>query len=186
MSDIYGAVEIRSVGIWLSVIDISSLLMKHFDLHGCLFGIDNYAGYSPLFADRGLPPDCSDAILTDTQQYMSENGHPSWVLWSELRVVDWQERAPVRDQRITEFIREEESEIKVTKWLNDPNWAWVRAALDRDPEAEILADGRVFRRLVLRRSDCLVDTDFPLLMELMACLAERFGDDNVRMVVWFD
>jgi|ERR1051325_6352545 hypothetical protein len=186
MSDIYGTVEIRRIDEWLSVINVSSLLMKHLDLNGCLFGVDNYAGYVPLFAERGLPSDCSAELLRDLQQYLRGDGHASWVSWHELRAVDWEENAPVRDQRITEFAREGDREVAVTKWLNDPHWAWVRDALVQHPEAVIETDQRVFRRLILKRSDCLADTEFPLLMKLMACLAERFGDDNVRLVVWFD
>jgi hypothetical protein len=107
------------------------------------------------------------------------------VLWSELAQVDWEETAPARDQRITEFLREGDTEQAVTKWLNDPQWNWVRDALDRDPKARVEAGTRVFRRVLLKRRDSLVDTEFPLVMRLMSCLAQRFGEQGTRLVVWF-
>jgi hypothetical protein len=48
------------------------------------------------------------------------------------------------------------------------------------------AGGRVFRRGVIRRREAIVDSDFLVLMELMSVLAVRFGDANVRVVVFFD
>jgi hypothetical protein len=187
VSSIFGAVEIRTIDEWYDVISISSLLMSHADLNACLFGVDNYAEYRPLFANRGLPHDCSFTISESAGSLITESSSPSWVLWNELEMVDWEEEAVGRDQRITEFALEDGKEIIVSKWLNrSPGDDWVREALDRDPQAVIRTDTRVFRRLILKRRDCLLDTDFPLLMNMMALLAGRFGNDHVRMVVWFD
>ena len=84
MGQMYGAVEFRAEDRWLAVIDISSLLLRHCDLYGCLFGVDNFAGYVPLFADRGAPEDLS-ADLEDEVSPLDEHRHPSWVLWSEVK-----------------------------------------------------------------------------------------------------
>jgi hypothetical protein len=54
------------------------------------------------------------------------------------------------------------------------------------PDVPVRTEGRVFKRLRLTRRDSLTDTEFPLLMSLMECLAKRYGDDHVRLVVWFD
>lgn len=182
---IYGGVEFRLGSDWLKLIEISSLLLKHSDLYACLFGVHNYAGYVPLFADRGFPSDCSESLRSEAAVYIDEVSHPSWVLWSELQRVDWEEAAIRRDERIHEFILEGNEERFVTKWLNHPGRESIRDALNVNPESIIRADMRIFRRPVLKRIDCLEGTDFPLLMKLMGCLAERFGEDGVRMVVWF-
>ena len=185
-----GAVEFSRGGVWTQVIDIGSVLFKHADLNGCLFGVDNWGGFEPLFPARGLPVDCAildyskDALGRPLQPGDLED--PSWVSWSELRAVDWEVSAVARDQRITEFALRGGEEVEVTKSLNPRGLDWVREALHEDPESVVRTDGRAFRRLLLKRKDCLADTEFPLVMKLMACLAERFGEDSVRVVVWFD
>jgi hypothetical protein len=185
MSQIYGAVEVAFGDNWCDVINVSSLLLQHFDLNACLFGVDNYAGYTPLFPDRGLPEDCALSLRAAVEALGDEECHPSWASWEELQRIDWDERATRRDLRITEFVRESGVEQAVTKSLNVAGMEDVRAALDRDPSADIVVDGRTFRRLVLTRRDSVEDTDFPLLMRLMGCLAERFGGHRVRLTVWF-
>jgi len=184
MFQINGAVEIFC-GEWCEVIKISSLLLKHADLNGCLFGVDNYARYVPLFPDRGLPEDCSVSLRATAEEYVDEDSHASWVLWSEFKRIDWEERAAAIDERVAEFARERDTEIQITKWLNKPGLEWVRDALDKDPGSVVHAGPRFFRRIRMKRRDCLEDTDFPLLMKLMECLAERFGDDGVRLTVYF-
>lgn len=185
MHQIYGAVEICVSGEWYEVINVSTLLMQHADLNGCLFGVDNFAGYRPLYADRGLPPDCADTLRARGEPFIDEDSHPSWALWSELRIVDWDERAMRNDARITEVLGEGGEERAVTKWLNEPRLQVVQDALERELDRTVTFEGRTFKRPILTRGDCLVGTDFPLVMKLMGCLAERFGDIGVRLTVWF-
>ena len=44
---------------------------------------------------------------------------------------------------------------------------------------------KIHIRRRLKRSDGIDGTEFPLLMRLMSTLGERFGYENVRLVVWF-
>ncbi len=182
----YGNVEVQFGDIWCSVIDVSSLLLKLGDLNACLFGVDNYGGFIPLFPDRGVPVDCGESMRRDIDLFMEADAHPSWAFWSELKAVDWSELAASRDMRVTEYIIEEGGvEREVTKWLSKAGLGWVRESLDRNPDSDVRDGNRLFRRVVMRRSDVLADTEFPLLMELMACLAKTFGDAGVRIFVWF-
>ncbi|AUX48455.1 uncharacterized protein SOCE26_099900 [Sorangium cellulosum] len=184
MAQIYGAVEFRIRDEWYDVIYISSLLLQHCDLNGCLFGVDNYAGFVPLFANRGIPADCSENMRQKMDVYLDDESWPSWVLYSELIRVDWDECALSRDCRISEYVVcADGKENFVTKWLNKLGCDWVRQVLETEQEAR--SGDRVFRRPVLRRADAIADTEFGLLMKLMACLADRFGADGVRLVVWF-
>lgn len=187
MAYIHGVVEFFVGDEWYEVVNVGALLLRHCDLYGCLFGVDNYGGFVPLFEGRGMPKDCSFTLAERTSELDFSELAPTWVLWQELKGVDWSELAPVRDERITELAAGEEGgEVMVTKGLQYPAFEWVEAALRRDPSAAIRVGHRIFRRVFLRRSDALVDTDFPLVMKLMECLAERFGDAGVRLVVWFD
>lgn len=187
MAYIHGVVEFFVGDEWYEVVNVGVLLLRHCDLYGCLFGVDNYGGFVPLFEGRGMPKDCSFTLTERTSELDDSESRASWVLWQELKEVDWSELAPVRDERITEFAAGEDGgEVRVTKGLDYREFGWVEAALARDPSAEIRVGHRIFRRVFLRRSDAIEGTDFPLVMKLMECLAERFGVDGVRLVVWFD
>ena len=187
MAHLSGSIEYFQVDAWHEVVQVDSLLFQHSDLNGCLFGVDNFAQFDPLFDLRGIPPDLSDALSSRLQPLDEGLERSSWVLWSELKAVDWNELALTRDQRITEFaIGDDGREEAVTKWLSSPGRDHVREMLDRAPNAELVVGPRVFRRLTLQRKDALLDTEFPLVMKLMECLAGRFGGDAVRLVVWFD
>lgn len=184
---IYGYVEICIDGEWSEVINVSSILLDHSDLNGCLFGVDNYAGYRPLFAQRGFPDDLSEQVNDKLRSLRidSDESKATWASFRELNHIDWSEAATAYDKRITEYSLDEGVEARITKWLQHPRLDWVRKKLDQDPATEIRTENRVFRRGVLSRMDSLTDTDFPLLMELMRCLARRFGEEFVRLVVWF-
>ncbi|XXX81359.1 hypothetical protein WMF30_21600 [Sorangium sp. So ce134] len=185
MAQIYGSVEFQIEDEWYDVINISSLLLKHCDLNACLFGVDNHAGFAPLFADRGIPHDCSANLNATVSKFVDDENMPSWALYSELLRIDWHEPAMSRDGRIHEYkVRNDGVEEFVTKWLNKTGYDGVRELLETENEVKI--GDRVFRRPIIRREDAIVDTHFGLLMKLMACLAERFGEDGVRLVVWFD
>lgn len=183
---IYGYVEALIGDDWHDVIKISSLLSSHSDLNGCLFGVTNYANFRPLFAERGVPPDVSyDVAELITASNLKDDDHKSWFLFSELKTIDWNEPASGLDVRISEFDESGEGE-PMTKWLHKPEFEWVREKLVAEPNIPVRANGRVFKRMWLKRRDSLAGTEFPLLMDLMACLATRFGDDGVRVVVWFE
>lgn len=187
MAHMGGVVEFFVGDSWYEVIDVGSLILRHCDLFGCLFGVDNYGGFIPLFADRGMPHDGSMSLAERMKDRCMSDVVPSWVLWKELDGVDWSEVAPVRDLRTTECsVADDGTETFITKWVNKRGFEWVREALDRAPEVELRSGNLLFRRVLLRRSDALTDTDFPLVMRLMECLAERFGDEGVRLVVWFE
>src|SRR5262245_10788594 len=122
-----GWIEFEVQGDWFQVVKISALLGRHHDLSGCLFGVDNTGGFDPLFARRGFPEDSSieDAALRNE---LIADGRTSWVLWSELKDVDWEERCTVRDERISEFaVDPDGTERLVTKWLNSLAWPDVRS-----------------------------------------------------------
>jgi hypothetical protein len=185
MAQFEGSVEFLLGETWYDLFSLDTLLLNHSDLSGCLFGVDNYAGYAPLFANRGLPTDCSNSLRTLAEEWGDEAEDPSWVLWSELKRVDWDEPAEARDRRISQFTQEGNKEVFETKWLGHLDWDWVRDALDKDADATVRSGPHIFRRVIAKRTDALEGTDFPLVMKLMATLAERFGDENVRMTVWF-
>lgn len=161
----YGFVEAKlsNTGFedWYRVIDSTVLVSNPYELMGCLFGVKNFALFDPLFADRGLPEECSEEVVqeaTSADYYK----HHSWCSYSELQQVDLEESALAADLRV----------------LKTVNGISVKA-----PAAN---EGEQAEATVMSRGEALANTGFEVLMELMGVLAKRYGNDGVRWVVYFD
>ncbi|MDW5328327.1 hypothetical protein [Plantactinospora sp. KLBMP9567] len=194
-TDIAGGVEIRPHGPgspWL-LADVSlDALPRHYDAFGLLFGVQNYAGFEPVAPGRGLPEDASPDLL-GLQLVDSEHGH-TWVAWTQLARIDWSVQASRVDDRIHEYKLTSEGPRFVGK-SGHHGRAWRAVAGEHaDPKGssypegtEWRADDRMWRVERLLQGDVLrVDPQLRALFDAMRNLAERHGDNNVRLVVWFD
>ena len=213
-TDIRGWVEIRIPRIledddspdhWASVITVRSLLGRNYDAFGCLFGVTNYAHFKPIAAGRGLPADVSDTVREQADHFSPLAGaylEPTWVSWAELRAMDWDEEALEADSRLHQYRRNQAGEL-----VYDTKAGWDRRFAEHttsSPGAVLVSmiqslvepvtyavgqeweiDGVVYRAEKLRRRDAL-GADWEMVFGLMETLAQRYGDDGVRLVVWFD
>ena len=189
--DINGWVEFQQAGetTWNHCIDISLLIDRNYDAFGCLFGVQNYARFAPLAAERGLPLDCSDQVRHDTEEIGEYAFGHTWVGWSELHQLDPLEVALAPDERVHQYRFGAEGELvyegKAT-WSRD-----LAALLTRRTDCEAPSDGqqwqvgdRVYRAERLTRGEVLGE-DWHTLFELMATLANRYGPEHIRLVAWF-
>jgi hypothetical protein len=104
--------------------------------------------FRPLAPDRGFPSDPSPVLAEDMAQlrpFLSsgEIGHASWLTWTEI-------------DRI----------------------AWDEPAATREPVGLSSVDHITTRREALGEP-------WILLFDLMRRLAQDYGEDNVRLAVWF-
>ena len=210
-ADIFGWVEVRPdyydatsdieiVRQWLGIVYAGILLDRNYDAFGCLFGVQNYANFIPVAAARGIPDNASTALKADFAAYDEAFG-ASWITWAELKALDWTEDAARADSRIHRYERDAQGHLV---YVGKSAWASsfaeqvfadrleesVRAALLRPGSLTFPVgqkweiDGKVYRSEKLQRQDVLGD-DWPMLFKLMETLANRYGDDGVRLVVWF-
>lgn len=184
MAQMNAFVEVYQLDEWYEIINAGALLSQHSDLSGCLFGVDNTAGFRPLFANRGMPEDLSVNLAERFGSIQEHTFGASWVTAEELFGIDWEEPAERRDERVHELCVSSTGEELVTKWLNKPGYEDIRAELTS--VHEVRRGERVFRRPVIRRRDALVGTEFTTVMKLMAVLTERYGVGATRLVVYFD
>lgn len=201
--DIQGAIECRPVfnsredpalG-WEYAIDLNLLnSTRDYDAFGCLFGVQNYAGFRPIAAGRGLPADASPQTLRahDESPAFSE----SWLSWADMAAVDWTEPAEQPDARIHEYARED------GEWRLKGKSAWNRELAahlginQNDPSApptvwlegtEWRVGGRLLRSERLRRRDAVpANGSWSPVWAVMKTLAELHGPDHVRLIVWFN
>jgi len=96
---LFGEVEYRDKadgGDWVALIDAGCLILGDYDLYGCLFGVRNYANFHPLFANRGLPKDCSESIA---ESFSEEFHSPTFCSFAELCDIKLDEYATEVDER---------------------------------------------------------------------------------------
>ena len=163
-TEIYGAVEIKMFDwgsdAWYSVIDAGMFLPANYDLFGCLFGVRNYANFEPLFSSRGAPPDCCDSLLS---AYKANDGHHdfTWCFYSELKRIDLSELSLEPNQRFWD--------TKSTP------------PMKRLPTSEEEQEQRTYTT----RREALSVPEFQQLLELMSVLAKHYGEEGVRLSVYF-
>ncbi|HEY9326787.1 MAG TPA: hypothetical protein VIS09_00885 [Streptomyces sp.] len=202
-ADIHGFIECRSrwaepEDAWSAAVDLDLLYLgRDYDAFGCLFGVRNHAGFAPLAAERGLPERISDAARAEFDDWGSDAHSPSWISWSELTRVDWDEHAETTDRRIHEYEVVNGAWALVGKAGWSPRFART-AGLPPDPatgygshdwaEGTEWRDGdRLYRvERMTRREAVPAEGEWKPVRSVMEALAVVHGDENVRLTVWFD
>jgi len=209
--DIEGFIECRQQNAqspetgWVVVRNLYPLYRgRNYDAFGCLFGWQNYANFRPIAAGRGLPQDVSSEVKKRHDELGKEAAGTTWISWSEIKAIDWEEESEQADSRIHRYERNEQGELIYTGKA-----AWSREFMElangeqleteagtmlsimealfakpSRPEGQQWEKGNiVYRAEKLKRKD--VYDDWQDVFEAMQELATTYGDDGVRMVVWF-
>ncbi|TYC76333.1 hypothetical protein EH183_01495 [Streptomyces sp. CB01881] len=119
----------------------------------------------------------------------------TWITWAELKAVDWNEPAERPDGRLHQY-RQTADGLRLTGkagWC--PRFAQAvglpESAMGQPQEwpegSEWLIDGILYRAETMRRREAVTeDGEWKPVWTVMEALASTHGDDNVRLVVWFD
>ena len=179
-TDIDGWVEVKSTtGNWRGVIKIQPLLDRHYDMFSCLFGVKNYAGFVPVVEERGMPVDSSYQARFDHWHLVSHSH--TWIMWEEILNINWDEPAERLDRRVRHYRRNEDGEWQLYMKSLKPSFA--RFKFDKE---EFFQDGdTLFKVERMTRGDALT-SQWKFLFKFMETLGDRFGNGNVRLIVWFD
>jgi hypothetical protein len=162
--------------VWHDVVWAGILLNRNYNAFGCLFGVRNYSGFVPIAPERGLPSDPSRRVREQAERPNSDYSH-SWVTWAELKGVDWTES--VVDAWVHQYRKSKTGYyVEFGARMLDPPGS--------RQEGESWQEGDVLCRVerIARRQS--LDDTYEMVFEVMETLAKRFGDDQVRLVVWFD
>ena len=204
--DISGAIECRpGFGFlpdpevaWEFAIDLAQLnCSQSYDAFGCLLGVANYAGFTPIAAERGLPSDIADRTRQDHARYSNESFAQTWVTWAELDAVDWDEPAERPDARVHRYLQDADG-----GWVMADKSSWNRdlaqvtgvSLADATAGTPVYPEGtqwrignQLFRSERLIRRDAVPATGaWAPVWTVMRTLADLHGGDNVRLIVWFD
>jgi hypothetical protein len=163
---------------------------------GALFGVRNYAGFRPLAAGRGLPTDLSSAMRSELGSWVArgELDGASWVLWAELASIDPATTPEHFVGRVTWHAKS----LPAIRRRQLVSRTWPTSVLstvgvppaDVDSATEPVewtTDDLVCAYEPLTLGRVLgPTTHWPHVFAVMKALAERFGDDGVRLVAAFD
>jgi hypothetical protein len=205
-TDIHGGIEFRHPGVgtdyyegetWVTAMDLWPLYdQTDYAAFGCLFGVRNYAGYRPLAAGRGLPHDVSSGLRAQLEPWVAE-GHltgATWVSWAEIAELDPGSAPDHYVGRLTW------SSLSMPSMLHQQlvpaEWSpeLVAAVGPRPPELEGSSRYAEWTSEDLRCKyepltvDSILggESHWKHVFAVMKALADRFGEEAVRLVVAFD
>ena len=208
--DITGMIECREAtreqeAVWIAVRGLNALYEgRNYDSFGCLFGWQNYAHFRPIAEGRGLPPDVSSEVKEDCERYDGEEAGTTWISWAEIKAIDWEEESEQADSRIHRYERNDQGElIYKGKAIWDREFAELLEGQQEVTEAgmflsaieamvmkPVRAEGQqwekgnvVYRAEKLKRKE--VCKGWQNTFKIMQELAATYGDEGVRLIVWF-
>ncbi|MFJ8649384.1 hypothetical protein ACIRNI_25090 [Streptomyces sp. NPDC093546] len=194
-----GLIEARAAGgAWEMKVDLLDFdLWKAREARECLFGYGGSLGVDrPLFDQRGWPEDSCDEV-PKPEEYDELNHSHSYATWAEIAAVDWD--APLCDRpdgnRVGVWLPGSDGELV----LDHVVWAPVEVLdaaeelfgedlhlYEWPPGGEVRLNGAVYRPLVYTaRIIVPPDGRWAPVWASMRALAAEYGDENVRLVVWF-
>jgi len=185
--DIHGWVEVRhtyegagpgTVSEWLGVIKMTELVGRSYDMFASLFGGQpSYIDFVPVAPQRGMPADISEEAV---QYYLEWQGlcDETWITWNEVAVINWDDEA--LDRRPHEYVQD-----SAGKWTLDRTKSHADKGIEIVDGNSWQAGDRLYKIVRVSRRDSL-DTGWQMVFRLMGVLAEKYGGDNVRLVVWFE
>lgn len=188
--DIHGWVEIRTHN-WYAMVNIEGCTGRSYDTYGCLFGVRNSANFEPVAKRRGLPDDLSIKARRDYQSAESDHHSMSYLTYEEIQDIDWSESAQDSDGRVAVVDEDGETQIKagyiagVHDGLSEEQLARAQNG-DRIPLTDTDGEARYATHKTLTRDEAVSGAWQWLLGDQMDLLADQYGAENVRLVVWFD
>lgn len=207
-TDVYGCIEIRHPNAdedwfewepWQRCMDLYPLYDGcDYAAFALLFGVRNHQGWEPLAGRRGLPVDVSAATRADFEEARRTDAavhSPTWVSWAELARADL--AASPTGLRGVVLLRDRAGYTESRFWIGEQ---WGSEELlrrmgprvgGRSPAELPFGEWSVGTTRVTYRPFALGDaigpgTGWEHVFAVMAALAGRFGDDGVRLVVYFD
>ena len=161
---------------WHGVVDVGHFLPRNTNVFGCLFGIKNPSHFVPIAANRDVPADASEQVKADTREQDWCFGH-TWISWRELTQIDWDES--VINAFVRRYKKDENGEWKSDGgFIPGPPFEYIEGASWQEGDT-----WNVIERI--SRADAVEGT-FDLTFDLMKRLAQDYGAEFVRLVVWFD
>ena len=181
-TDIHGFIEFRTHPVmeyWFAAINIGAFAERYYNLFGYLFGVRGPGDrFLPVAANRGMPAHLAEE--TDLVFQMFGGDNPTWIGWREFRdAISASYSIHAYQQDTDGQLREREKRFSSARldYFTADEQEQLRQGVD------IQKDGYIYR----------YEEDGPLplgpgwqfIVDLGDLLAQHYGEDYVRLVVWF-
>jgi len=144
---------------------------RNYDWFGILADVRNYANQKPIDTPRGLPENVDLWAASDSNEPGHFHSH-SWLSLRDFKEHDWDFEAINGRLSTVDKTTGEEKGKAVYTWLQD------------NPEE--VAKRNVELKHLTRKAKELIPYRWQCFIEYMGILAQKYGDENVRVVFWFD
>ena len=180
--------EHLGVSAWAGVVAIDGLALHNRAVDELLFVRGGGPGlFAPIAPERGLPDDPSGEVRVWRQGLdaaglagtADDHAH-TWIAWGELRAIDWDAPVALPERRVRAH-RGADGRVSLTGDLIGARSPELLGGDFPWPDGE---EGVLPGRVAALKE--MLDDDWGCLLRLMGTLAATYGDDHVRLVVWFD
>jgi hypothetical protein len=176
-TDIHGWVEVKEKERWHGVIKIDRIISRNYDMFGCLFG-EKHRIFEPV-AKHSIKSlgDVSDEAAQDDR--FNHIGYEQSLTYREIIDINWDEVSIELIPQI--YIKDGFGVLNVLK-----NYELLDSEYDRlNKEKSLQKDNIIYNLELIKRRSCL-DHQWIRLFALMRCLSYEYGENNTRLIVWFD
>lgn len=200
--DIHGWVEVRpyknvAPEDWESVVNISNIIGRNYDMFGLLFGVRNYCNYEPIADSRGMPKygkhqkkeddeDDRPYTLKESDSWNGDAHSHTFITWSEIEKIDWDKESDDLDERIHLYMKGKDGKEK--EWGKEGMFGELTDDEKKtlSNKLELVKGNKIFRLEKTKLKDA-ISGDWKVLFDIMKRLAKQHeSGDDVRLVVWFD
>lgn len=168
--DIHGFLEIVSES-WVDCVH-GIPDNRTYDMFGLLAGVRNYTDCKPISNPRGLPEKVSWQVKDSLEKWGSDAHSRSWLSVKDFKEHDWELES--LDGRVSTIDK------NTGKELSKASYTFLQ---DHPDEAE---KQNVELKHLTRKAKDLIPFAWVCFIDYMKSLAENYGDENVRIVFWFD
>ena len=174
-TDIHGWVEVKGKARWHGVVKIDWIIDRNYDMFGCLFG-EKHVYFEPVVS-REAPEDVSREVIQDDE--FSHLGSEQPLTYKEIKNINWDEESIELIPQV--YVKDGFGKLRLVKdyELSDSEYDKL------NQEKVFEKDQLIYKLEKIKRRECLTP-DWVRLFEFMRVLAEEVGDENVRLIVWFD
>lgn len=145
-------------------------------MFGCLFG-EKHVYFEPVVPYGHALEDASRQVIQDDQ--FSHLGYEQYLTYKEIKNIKWDEESIEDIPHV--YVRDGFGELRLVKDYELSNSEYDKL----NQEKVFEKDNLIYKLEKIKRVECMT-LDWVRLFEFMRGFAERFGDENVRLVVWFD
>ena len=181
-TDNHGFIEFRTHPVmewWYAAINIGAFAERYYNLFGYLFGVRGPGDkFLPVAANRGIPARLAEETELVFQTYGGND--PTWIGWREFR------NAIIASYSIHTYRQDTDGQLrKIEKHFSmaKPDYFTVDEQAQLRQGADVKKDGYIYQ---YREDGPLpLGTGWHFIAELGDLLARQYGEDRVRLVVWF-